>query len=54
LEDDDNSDDDAAQAIAKPPKDKDKEPDPLLMEAGHVLIDAIPVYQKPSFADRYR
>jgi len=25
-----------------------------LMEAGHVLIDAIPVYQKPSFADRYR
>jgi len=54
LEDDDNSDDDAAQAIAKPPKDKDKEPDPLLMEAGHVLIDAIPIYQKPSFADRYR
>lgn len=53
-EDDGDADDDAAQEIAKPAKDKTKEPDPLLMEAGHVLVDAIPVYQKPSFADRYR
>jgi len=34
-------------------KKKDKEPDPLLNEAGRVLIDALPVYQKPSFATRY-
>lgn len=34
-------------------KKKDKEPDPLLNEAGRVLIDALPVYQKPSFANRY-
>ena len=31
----------------------DKEVDPLLTEAGHVLIDALPVYQRPSFANRY-
>ncbi len=32
---------------------KDKEPDPLLTEAGKVLIDALPIYQRPSFANRY-
>lgn len=54
LEDEnEDADDEAAQAIAKP-KDKDAVPDPLLMEASHVLVDAIPAYQRPSFADRYR
>ncbi len=33
-------------------KDKDK-PDPILTEAGRVLIDAIPIYQRPSFAQSY-
>lgn len=37
----------------KKPLDKSKEPDPLLNEAGNVLIDALPVYQRPSFANRY-
>lgn len=54
LEDEnEDADDEAAQAIAKP-KDKDAVPDPLLMEASHVLVDAMPAYQRPSFADRYR
>lgn len=38
--------------LASPDKKKDK-PDPMLTEAGRVLIDALPVYQKPSFANRY-
>jgi carboxyl-terminal processing protease len=50
--DDDNDDDDSGTKTKE--KDKDKLPDPLLNEAAHVLIDALPVYQKPSFADRYR
>lgn len=52
----DDGDDDADADAAKndKSKDKDKEPDPLLTEAGRVLIDALPIYQKPSFADRYR
>jgi carboxyl-terminal processing protease len=40
---------------APPPdkkKDKDK-PDPMLLEAGRVLVDAIPIYQRPSFAQGY-
>ncbi|MDB6062789.1 MAG: tail-specific protease, partial [Verrucomicrobiaceae bacterium] len=53
LEDGDDDDDDSAKTKDKE-KDKMKEPDPLLNEAGHVLIDALPIYQKPSFADRYR
>jgi carboxyl-terminal processing protease len=47
---DDGSDD--VPAADADDKKKDK-PDPLLTEAGHVLIDALPVYQKPSFAERY-
>ncbi len=50
----DDSDDDDDGAAKTKEKDKDKAPDPLLNEAAHVLIDALPVYQKPSFADRYR
>ena len=46
-------DDGDAPAVADKTKDKDKEPDPMLNEAGRVLIDAIPVYQRPSFAERY-
>jgi carboxyl-terminal processing protease len=47
------ADEDAdAPAVADKAK-KDKEPDPMLNEAGRVLIDAIPVYQRPSFAERY-
>jgi carboxyl-terminal processing protease len=42
-----------APPLADKSKDKDKEPDPILNEAGRVLIDAIPVYQRPSFAERY-
>lgn len=34
-------------------KDKDK-PDPMLTEAGRVLVDAIPAYQRPSFVERYK
>jgi carboxyl-terminal processing protease len=50
---DDPADDDGdAPKIADKNKDKDK-PDPMLNEAGRVLIDAIPIYQKPSFAERY-
>jgi len=46
--------DSAAAEVPDPAdKKKDKEPDPLLNEAGRVLIDALPVYQKPSFANRY-
>jgi carboxyl-terminal processing protease len=47
----DDEDDDDADTKAK---DKDKQPDPLLTEAAHVLIDALPIYQKPSFANRYQ
>ncbi len=45
-------DEDAVTIAAEKAKAKDK-PDPILNEAGRVLIDAIPIYQKPSFADRY-
>ena len=38
-----NSDDEAAA---------DKAPDPLLTETGHILIDALPAYNKPSYAYR--
>jgi carboxyl-terminal processing protease len=49
--DDSNADDENA---APKPRDKNsKEPDPLLNEAGNVLIDALPIYQRPSFANRY-
>jgi carboxyl-terminal processing protease len=42
------------ESVTPKPRDKnDKEVDPLLTEAGHVLIDALPVYQRPSFANRY-
>jgi len=54
---DDSADGDNAEDAAEAPdpadKKKDKEPDPMLNEAGRVLIDALPVYQKPSFANRY-
>lgn len=33
-------------------KDKDK-PDPIITEAGRVLIDAIPIYQRPNYVQRY-
>ncbi len=52
LEDPVDTDDDSAPDPSD--KKKDKEPDPLLNEAGHVLVDALPVYQKPSFADSYQ
>ena len=42
------------ETSALKPKDKnDKSPDPILNEAGRVLVDALPVYQRPSFANRY-
>lgn len=44
---------DDESATPKPRDKNDKEVDPLLTEAGHVLIDALPVYQRPSFANRY-
>lgn len=52
--DEDGDDDTSAKSKKGKDKDKDKEPDPLLSEASHVLVDAIPVYQKPSFAERYQ
>lgn len=52
LDEKDTDDDDAAAPADAADKKKDK-PDALLSEAGHVLIDALPVYQKPSFAERY-
>src|SRR5690606_3360405 len=42
------------EADATNARGKEDEPDPLLTEAGHVLVDALPLYQKPSFANRYR
>lgn len=48
--DEQNDDDDDPPMTKK--KDKDK-PDPMLTEAGRVLIDAIPAYQRPSFVQRY-
>jgi carboxyl-terminal processing protease len=55
LEDEDDDDDaDAAIKAKDKEKNKDKLPDPLLNEAAHVLIDALPIYQKPSFANRYQ
>lgn len=53
LEDTDE-DDDTPDKQAKPTKDKDKEPDAFLHAAGRVLVDAIPVFQKPRVAERYR
>lgn len=53
LEDDDDDDDADTTKVKDKEKDKDKLPDPLLNEAAHVLIDALPMYQKPSFANRY-
>lgn len=53
LEDDDDADDADTAKVKDKEKDKDKLPDPLLNEAAHVLIDALPMYQKPSFANRY-
>ena len=52
--DGDGDGDDDAKSDKDKDKDKDKQPDPMLTEAGRVLIDALPIYQKPSFADRYR
>ena len=37
----------------KKDKDKDK-PDPVLVEAGRVLVDAIPIYQRQSYAQGYQ
>jgi carboxyl-terminal processing protease len=53
---DDSDDADAANDNQTPQKDKDKEkePDAFLHEAGRVLVDAIPVFQKTSVAERYR
>lgn len=51
---DDADDDPDAPPPAGKSKDKDKEPDALLIEAGHVLLDAMPIYQKTSVAERYR
>ena len=34
-------------------KDKDEEPDAFLREAGRVLVDAMPIFQKTSVAERY-
>jgi carboxyl-terminal processing protease len=39
-----------------PPKDKNKEkdkPDPIVTEAGRILLDAMPIYQRPSYAQSY-
>lgn len=49
LDDPEDEDDDPPMTKRK---DKDK-PDPMLTEAGRVLIDAIPAYQRPSFVERY-
>ena len=52
----DDDDTDAAQAAAEKQdkKNKDKDFDAFLHEAGHVLVDAMPIFQKPSVAERYR
>jgi len=54
LEDAKENATDPEVAAAKPREKDDKEPDPILQEAGRVLVDALTVYQRPSFADRYR
>jgi carboxyl-terminal processing protease len=53
LEKLEESNPDDENAAPKPRDKNSKEPDPLLNEAGNVLIDALPVYQRPSFANRY-
>lgn len=50
--DDENGDEAKADELNK--KDKDKEPDAFLREAGRVLVDAMPIFQRTSVADRYR
>jgi carboxyl-terminal processing protease len=55
LEKLDDAEPDATGTPANPSRDRDdKTPDPILREAGRVLVDALPVYQRPAFADRYR
>lgn len=51
---DDGDDDDNAPVVDKKKKDKDKEPDAFLHEAGRVLVDAMPVFQRNRVAERYR
>ncbi len=40
------------KAAADAKAEADKAPDPLLTEAGHILVDALPAYNKPSYAYR--
>ncbi len=47
-------DDDDASAANNSDKKKDKEPDAFLREAGRVLVDAMPIFQKSSVAESYR
>jgi carboxyl-terminal processing protease len=54
LEKLDEAEPDATGTAANLPRSDDKTPDPILREAGRVLVDALPVYQRPAFADRYR
>ena len=54
LDDEDDTDTPTADSQDKKGKDKDKAPDAFLREAGRVLVDAIPIFQKASVAERYR
>jgi carboxyl-terminal processing protease len=54
LEPEAESEADAVEETMLPPpvKATSDEPDPLLFAASHVLVDALPLYRKPSFAYR--
>jgi carboxyl-terminal processing protease len=41
-----------AGAAAAEEEDAEQQPDPLLTEAAHVLVDALPIYRQPSYAYR--
>lgn len=41
---------DSADASEEGKEDENDKPDPLLVEAGHILVDTIPIFQKPQMA----
>jgi len=52
IPDDPTAEAESAEAATDAETAKEKQPDPLLTEAGHILIDALPAYNKASFAYR--
>lgn len=51
LDNEELSDPESAEGDGQNTADKDKDkPDPLLVEASHILVDSIPIFQKPQVA----